>query len=111
MRLFLKAFTCVVGLTALSTFAFADATENWAAKCASCHGKDGAGHTKAGRMAGVKDLTAADYQSSFTDADAAKQIKEGLKDSSGKVRMKAFGDVYSDADIKDLVAYIRTMKK
>jgi len=111
MRLSLKALACIAGLTALSTFAFADTTENWAAKCASCHGKDGAGHTKAGRMAGVKDLTAADYQGSFTDADAAKQIKDGLKDSSGKVRMKAFGDVYSDADIKDLVAYIRTMKK
>ena len=83
----------------------------WAKNCAACHGKDGAGKTKAGRMAGVKDMTDAQYQQSFTDEQAAAQIKGGFKDKNGKVKMKAFGDTLSDADIKNLVAYVRSLKK
>jgi cytochrome c6 len=89
----------------------ADIPENWTKNCASCHGPDGVGHTKAGRMAQVKDMTSADYQKSFTDEQAAKQIKEGLKDSTGKERMRAFGDKLSDDDIKGLVVYIRSLAK
>ncbi|KAB2645615.1 MAG: cytochrome c [Verrucomicrobiota bacterium] len=111
MRLTFKSLACVLGLTLVSSIACADVTENWTKSCASCHGKDGGGHTKAGRMAGVKDLSNADYQNTFTDADAAKQIKDGLQDKNGKIRMKAFAETLSDSDIKDLVAYVRTLKK
>ena len=89
----------------------ADAGENWTKNCAACHGPDGAGHTKAGRMAQVKDMTDAAYQKGFTDEQAAKQIKGGLTDKTGKERMKAFGDKFSDAEIKELVAYVRTLQK
>jgi len=89
----------------------ADPVENWAKNCAACHGKDGAGHTKAGRMVHVKDMTDAQYQKSFTDEQAAKQIKGGLKDANGKEKMKAFGDVLTDADITALVGYIRSLRK
>jgi|CZKI01.1.fsa_nt_gi mono/diheme cytochrome c family protein len=88
----------------------ADAKDNWTKNCASCHGPDGAGHTKAGRMAQVKNMTDPKYQATFTDEQAAKQIKEGLKDPTGKEKMKAFGDLFSDADIKALVDYIRTLQ-
>ncbi len=89
----------------------ADAKDNWTKNCAACHGPDGTGHTKAGRMAQVKDMTDAAYQKGFTDDQAAKQIKEGLTDKTGKERMKAFGDKFSDGDIKDLVAFVRTLQK
>lgn len=89
----------------------ADALANWTKHCASCHGKDGKGQTKAGRMASVKDMTEAGYQASFDDQRALKQIKEGMKDDKGKERMKPFGDKLSDAEIKELVAYVRTLKK
>jgi len=89
----------------------ADAKDNWTKNCAACHGPDGAGHTKAGRMAQVKDMTSADYQKSFTDEQATKQIKEGFKDSSGKERMKAFADKLSDGEVKALVAYVRSLSK
>ena len=85
--------------------------DTWSKNCASCHGPDGTGHTKAGRMAQVKDMTSADYQKTFTDDQAAAQIKGGLTDKTGKERMKAFGDKFSDADIKDLVAYVRSLQK
>lgn len=89
----------------------ADAKDNWTKNCASCHGPDGAGHTKAGRMAQVKNMTDAKYQATFTDDQAIKQIKEGFKDSTGKERMKAFADKFSDDEVKALVQYVRAFKQ
>jgi len=90
----------------------ADANDNWAHNCTFCHGPDGAGHTKAGRVKGVKDLSDPKYQLGFTDDQAAARIKDGLKDpATGKEKMKAFGDKFSDADIKALVAYVRSLQK
>jgi len=89
----------------------ADVKENWEKNCASCHGKDGKGETKAGRKADVKNLTDATYQASFTDEQMFKQIKEGLKDKNGKEKMKAFADKLSDEEIKALVAFVRGLKK
>ncbi len=89
----------------------ADVTENWTKHCASCHGKDGKGQTKAGKMAETKDLTDAAYQASFTDEKAVQQVKDGLKDKNGKERMKPFAGKLSDAEIEALVAHVRTFKK
>ncbi len=89
----------------------ADVTENWSKHCASCHGKDGKGQTKAGKMAETKDLTGAAYQDSFTDQQAQQQIKDGLKDKTGKERMKPFAGKLTDAEIQALVAHVRTLKK
>lgn len=89
----------------------ADVTENWNKHCASCHGKDGKAQTKAGKMADTKDLTDSTYQASFTDAEAEKQIKEGVKDKNGKDRMKPYSGKLSDPEIKALVTHVRTFKK
>jgi cytochrome c553 len=87
-----------------------DASVIWTKTCASCHGKDGKGETRMGRKVGVKDYTDAKVQADLTDEKAIKTIKEGLKDDQGKERMKAYGDVYSDDEIKSLVAYLRAFK-
>jgi len=89
----------------------ADTGDNYAKYCASCHGSDGAGHTKAGRVLKVKDLTDAQYQKTFTDETAFKDLKEGSQDKDGKVLMKPMKDKLSDDEIKALVAYIRTLAK
>ncbi|MGZ8899102.1 MAG: c-type cytochrome [Limisphaerales bacterium] len=89
----------------------ADATANWTKHCGSCHGKDGKAQTKAGKMAQTKDLTDAAYQASFTDEEANKRIKEGLKDKNGKDRMKPFAAKLTDEEIKALVTYTRFFKK
>ena len=86
------------------------AQENWDKNCAQCHGKTGAADTKMGKKLNAKDLTDAKTQASFTDAEAAKAIKEGLKEN-GKTMMKAFGDKLSDEEVTALVAYVRTLKK
>ncbi|MDA1275057.1 MAG: cytochrome c [Verrucomicrobia bacterium] len=87
----------------------ADVTENWKKNCASCHGNDGKGNTKAGKKAKVKDMTEAKYQEALTDEKMAKQIKEGMKED-GKEIMKPFGDKLTDDEIKALVAYVRKFK-
>ena len=63
-----------------------------------------------GKTLNAKDLTDAKVQAGFTDAKAAESIKNGVKEN-GKTTMKAFGDKLNDADIKALVAYVRTLKK
>jgi len=80
----------------------ADAAATWASQCASCHGKDGSGNTAMGKKLGIKDYT---KEQSFSDAEAAKVIADG------KGKMKAYKGKLSDADIKALVAYVRSLKK
>jgi cytochrome c553 len=88
----------------------AEVAENWAKHCASCHGKDGKGQTKAGRMAGVKDQTDAQYQAGLKDEKMFASKKEGLKEGE-KEKMKPFKDKLSDDEIKALVAQVRSFKK
>jgi cytochrome c6 len=109
-RLTLLGIASSVLLVAPAMFG-ADASDNYAKYCASCHGADGAGHTKAGRLLKVKDLTDAQYQKGFTDEAMFKDLKEGSQDKDGKVLMKPTKDKLSDDEIKALVAYVRTLAK
>ena len=90
--------------------AAADASATWNTNCASCHGKDGSGATMMGKKLNIKDYRDAKVQAAFSDAEAARAIKEGVK-TSGKETMKPFGGKLSDADVKALVAYIRAFKR
>ncbi len=86
-----------------------DVTEVWDKSCAKCHGKDGKGETKIGKKAEVKDFTDAKVQAAFTDDQAFKAVKEGLKDGE-KIRMKPAEGV-TDEQIKDLIKKVREFKK
>ncbi|MCB1128212.1 MAG: cytochrome c [Verrucomicrobiae bacterium] len=78
-------------------------------ECAKCHGKEGKGDTKMGQKLGCKDYSKAEVQSKMKDEEAFKAIKEGLK-KDGKTLMKPTKGV-NDQQIKDLVAYMRKLKK
>lgn len=80
----------------------ADAAATWNQQCASCHGKDGSGNTMMGKKLGIKDYT---KEQSFSDAEATNVIK------NGKGKMKGYKDKLADADVKALVAYVRSLKK
>lgn len=95
--------------SALTTWA-ADAKTNWDDGCAKCHGADGSGNTKIGKKLSIRDLTDAAVQGQFTDDEAFKALKAGLKDKDGKTRMKPVEEL-SDDDIKALVQYVRSLKK
>ena len=101
----MKRKICLLLTTIISSAgiaAAADAGVTWNASCASCHGKDGSGNTMMGKKLGVKDYT---KDQSFSDAEATNAIK------NGKEKMKGFGSKLSDADVKALVAYVRSLKK
>jgi len=109
MKRLIATGLAVLILPALAARA-ADAKENYDKDCLKCHGADGKGQTKMGQKLGAKDYTDAKVQAGLTDDAAFKAIKEGLKDKDGKQLMKP-SEGLSDADIKALVAYMRTFKK
>ena len=80
----------------------ADAAANWNQLCAACHGKDGSGNTAMGKKLAVQNYS---HAQGFSDAEATNVIK------NGKGKMKGYKDKLSDADVKALVAYVRSLKK
>ncbi len=91
---------CGVMAVCSSSAAAQDAAATYKSKCAMCHGADG----KGGKM-GTKDFASPDIQG-MTDAQLADIITKGKAP-----KMPAYGDKLKDSDIKDLVAYIRTLGK
>ncbi len=102
--------TALITGTLAATSMAAELKENWVTHCAACHGKDGKGQTKAGRMAGVKDQTDAAYQDTLKEDKMFTSIKEGLKDGD-KEKMKPFKEKLSDEEIKALVGFVKSLKK
>jgi mono/diheme cytochrome c family protein len=88
----------------------ADAKAIWTKECAKCHGVDGKGKTTMGKKLEVKDYSDPKNQADLKDEKMAKSIKEGIKDGD-KTRMKPFGEMLSDSEVKALVAYFRGLKK
>ena len=73
-------------------------------KCAACHGADGKGETTVGKANKVRDLGSEDVQKQ-SDGELAGII------GNGKGKMPAYSKSLKPEQIKDLVAYIRTLKK
>lgn len=81
-----------------------DAAETYKAKCASCHGADGAGTTAAGKAMKVRDLGSAEVQALTDD-----QLYEII--AKGKAKMPGYEKSIGADKCKELVAHIRTFKK
>ncbi|MBK7857998.1 MAG: cytochrome c [Archangiaceae bacterium] len=79
----------------------------WKSKCESCHGADGKAQTKTGKKEKIEDMTAADWQTKWTDEKMKTIILEGSKDNT---KMKAFKGKISDADVDGLIKHIRSFK-
>jgi cytochrome c6 len=94
----LLAGTCLLSSPAKADVAAGGAT--YKAKCAMCHGADGKGKASMENT----DLTAADAQSK-SDADLSGVITNGKPP-----KMPPFKSLTPD-QVKDLVAYIRSLKK
>jgi cytochrome c6 len=105
MKTILRASLAVLTLALVfSTYTFADGGADFKAKCAACHGPNGAGDTTMGKNLKLKDLGSAEVQKQ-SDAELTAII------SGGKAKMPAYKGKLTDAQITDLVKHIRTLKK
>jgi mono/diheme cytochrome c family protein len=82
----------------------ADGAATFKAKCAMCHGPDGAGQTAMGKNLKLRDLRSAEVQKQ-TDAELVKWITDG------KGKMPAYKGKLTPVEINAVVAFIRTLKK
>jgi cytochrome c6 len=74
------------------------------AKCATCHGADGKGDTPAGKSTKVR---------SFADPEVVKASDDDLAGiiEKGKGKMPGYGKSMKPDEIKNMVAYIRSLAK
>jgi len=93
-------FSLVLALALPPMAAAQSGADTYKAKCAMCHGADGSGKA----AMGTKDLGSAEIQK-MSDADLTGVV------TNGKGKMPAYKGKLTDAQIKDVVAYIRTLKK
>ncbi len=74
----------------------------YASDCAECHGDEGAGDGPIGAAFEMPDFTDGDYIEQLSDDELYEAIDQGTGE------MPAFGDVYSEDEIDEMVDYIRT---
>ena len=97
--------TTILLLIAVSAVAGTpDGAALYKAKCASCHGADGAGQTAMGKSMKLRDLGSAEVQK-LTDAELTAITADG------KGKMPAYKGKLSGEEIKAVVAHMRTFKK
>ena len=105
-RLNLPLLTIATALAVVLTLSFpahAQSADIFKAKCAMCHGADGAGSAM-GKKMGAHDFTGAEVQK-MSDAELTDVI------NNGKNKMPKYADKLKPEEVKGLVAYIRTLKK
>jgi mono/diheme cytochrome c family protein len=83
----------------------------WEDQCMGCHGANGDGKTKEGMKLRIKDYTDPDVQAAFTDSGLLRNLLLGVGAKVDGDRMPSFKDKLTIAEAKDLVAFIRTLKK
>ena len=89
---------------AVPAFAQGPGADTYKAKCAMCHGADGLAATAMGKSMKI---------ASFKDPAQVKMTDAQLiaSTTNGKGKMPAYTGKLTDAQIKDVVAYIRTLQK
>jgi len=98
------AFLMLAFSFAGSAFAQVPGADTFKAKCAMCHGADGLATTptaKNFKVVSFKDPS----QVKLTDAELTAST------TNGKGKMPAYKDKLTDAQIKDVIGYIRTLQK
>ena len=89
---------------ALPSRAQNDGASVYKTKCAICHGADGKGDTGMGKSMKLRDLGSADVQKQTDDELIAIT-------TNGKGKMPAYKGKLTDAQIKELVTFVRSLKK
>jgi len=118
-----SAIPAIAALALFSTAARAAdltaAASSYADTCAKCHGPAGKGDgpkaaelkDKEGKPISVGDLSDCAKMAKLSDADMFKELKEGGAAVGKSKIMIDYGDAMEEAEIKALVAYVRTLCK
>jgi mono/diheme cytochrome c family protein len=89
---------------AAPVFAQSAGADTYKSKCAMCHGPDGTAATPMGKMMKIP---------SFKDPSVVQQSDAALiaTTKDGKGKMPAYNGKLTDAQLKDVVSFIRTLQK
>jgi len=87
---------------AAPVFAQSAGADTYKAKCQMCHGPDGTAATPMGKMMKIP---------SFRDFAKASDASLIAITKDGKGKMPAYNGKLTDAQIKEVVSYIRTLQK
>ena len=96
-------FAAVLMGTTVAAFAQGSGADTYKSKCAMCHGPDGMASGPAGKAMNVPPISAPAYKASEANLIAATK--------AGKGKMPAFAGKLTDAQIKDVIVYMMTLKK
>ncbi len=83
------------------------AQDNWDMRCTGCHGADGKGQTKKGKALKAPDFTSQKFQ----QETAEEEIEDAISNGVPKSKMPAFKGKLSDAEIQELVKFVRAFGK
>lgn len=96
---------CATLLVFSTTAAAQEAGEKtYKAKCASCHGADGKGETAAGKATKARDFCSEEVKKETDEEWTAIVIK-------GKAKMPAYDKKLNESEVKEVLAYIRSLCK
>ena len=95
-------FLCLLLLSVSQVRAQADGKALFAAKCAVCHGQNGDANSIVGKGMKLRDLRSSDVQKQ-TDNRLSTIVR------CGKGKMPGYESRFSDAQISQLVAYMRIL--
>lgn len=107
MMLIQKARLCMVALlaTAVAVPVLAQSGEStFKAKCAMCHGADGLATGPMGKAMKIPSVKSPDFMK-LSESDMVADT------TNGKNKMPAYKAKLTDAQIKEVVAYMRTLEK
>lgn len=79
--------------------------DTFKSKCAMCHGEDGLGNTPVGKSMGVVSYKSPEALK-LSNAAMTAIVKNGKNN-----KMPAFNGQLTDAQIKDVLLYVRTLQK
>ncbi len=104
MKTILRIAAILLIASVTPAFAQNGGADIYKAKCAMCHAADGSGNTPTGKAMKVTSFSSPDMMK-MSDADLIAATR------NGKGKMPAYSGKLTDAQIKDVVAYIRTLQK
>jgi cytochrome c6 len=108
MKKFVSGIALAGMLCLASTAVFAQDKANgekvYKAKCAMCHGADGKGETATGKATKARDICSDDVKKESDAAWTDIVVK-------GKNKMPSYDKKITDADVKDVITYMRSLCK